>query len=157
MTRVTYSSFSFTLSLWAMPWALPASLLQALSHVTAMNCLGPGDTGPLPPLGYSIRWKGTWEVASLALGQGKLNSLPPLHPASLELTHWKRLWSWERSMAGEEGGNRGWDGWMASLTQWTWAWATSRRLWRTGKPGVPHSMGSQRVRHDWATEQQQQA
>ena len=42
--------------------------------------------------------------------------------------------------------NRGWDGWMASPTQWTWLWASSRRQWRTGKPGVLHSMGSQRVR-----------
>ena len=51
-------------------------------------------------------------------------------------------------------GNRGWDGWMASLTQWTWVWANSRRWWRAGKPGVLQSMGLQRVRHDWATEQQ---
>ena len=47
------------------------------------------------------------------------------------------------------------DGWMASLTQWTWVWASSGRWWRTGKPGVLQSMGSQRVRHNWATEQQQ--
>ena len=39
--------------------------------------------------------------------------------------------------------NRGWDGWMASPTQWTWVWASSRRWWRTGKPGVLQSMGSQ--------------
>ena len=51
-------------------------------------------------------------------------------------------------------GNRGWDGWMASLTQWTWVWAKSRRWWRTGKPGML-SMGPQRVRHNLATEQQQ--
>ena len=51
--------------------------------------------------------------------------------------------------------NRGWDGWMASPTQWTWVWASSGRWWRTGKPGVLQSMGSQRVRHDWATEPQQ--
>ena len=44
----------------------------------------------------------------------------------------------------------------ASLTQWTRVWARSGRWWRTGKPGVLYSMGSQRVRHDWATEQQQQ-
>ena len=44
--------------------------------------------------------------------------------------------------------------WMASLTQWTWVWASSGRWWRTGKPGMLQSMGSQRVRHDWATEQQ---
>ena len=44
---------------------------------------------------------------------------------------------------------------MASLTRWTWAWASSGRWWWTGKPGVLMSTGSQRVRHDWATEQQQ--
>ena len=53
----------------------------------------------------------------------------------------------------EKGGNKGWDGWMASSTQWTWVWANSRRLWRTGKLGVLQSMQSQRVRCDWATEQ----
>ena len=57
--------------------------------------------------------------------------------------------------AGGEGDNRGWDGWMASPTQWTRVWANSRRWWRTGKPGMLHSMGSQRVRHNWAAEQQQ--
>ena len=72
-----------------------------------------------------------------------------------KLTHWKRTWCWERLRAGE-GGNRGWDGWMASLTQWTWAWANSRRQWGTGKPGVLQSLGSQRVGHDLETEQQQQ-
>ena len=52
-------------------------------------------------------------------------------------------------------GNRGWYGWKASLTQWTWIWGSFRRRWRTGKPGMLQSMGSQRVGHDWATEQQQ--
>ena len=51
-----------------------------------------------------------------------------------------------------EGDGRGWDGWMASLTRWTWVWASSRNWWWTGKPGMLQSMGSQRVGHDWATE-----
>ena len=51
-----------------------------------------------------------------------------------------------------EGENRGWDGWMASLTQWTWVWVNSRSWWWTESPGVLQSMESQRVRHDWATE-----
>ena len=72
-----------------------------------------------------------------------------------EPTLWKRLWCWERLGAGERGGQREWDGWMASLIQWTWVWANSGRRWRTGKPGVLQSVGSQRVRHDLATEQQQ--
>ena len=46
----------------------------------------------------------------------------------------------------------GWDGWMASLTQWTWVWASSVRWWWAGKPGVLQSMGLQRVGHVWVTE-----
>ena len=68
-----------------------------------------------------------------------------------ELTHLRRPWCWERLKAGERD-NRGWDGWMASPTQWTWVSASFRSWWWTGKPGVLYSMGSQRVRHDWATE-----
>ena len=64
-----------------------------------------------------------------------------------EPTHWKRPWCWERLRAGGEGGNRGWDDWMASLTQWTWVWTNSGRRWRTRKPGVLQSVGWQRVGH----------
>ena len=49
-----------------------------------------------------------------------------------ELTHWKRPWYRERLKAGGEGDDRGWDGWMASPTQWTWVWVNSRRWWWTG-------------------------
>ena len=52
---------------------------------------------------------------------------------------------------GEED-DRGWDGWMASWTQWTWVWVNSRSWWWTGRLGMLQSMGSKRVRHDWATE-----
>ena len=69
-----------------------------------------------------------------------------------ELTHWKRPWCWERLTAGGEGDDRGWGGWMASLTQWTWVWVNFGSWWWTGRPGVLQSMGSQRVGHDWATE-----
>ena len=72
-----------------------------------------------------------------------------------ELTHWKRLWCWER-LKEEEEGNRGWDGWMLSLIPWTWTWANSRRWWGTGRPVVLQPMGSQRVGHHLATEEQQQ-
>ena len=68
------------------------------------------------------------------------------------LTHWKRLWCWEGLGAEGEGDDRGWDGWMASLTQWMWVWVNSGSWWWTGRPGVLRFMGSQRVRHDWATE-----
>ena len=69
-----------------------------------------------------------------------------------ELTYLKRPWCWERLRAGGEGDDRGWDGWMASPTQWTWVWVHSRSWWWTGRPGVLCFMGSQRVRHDWVTE-----
>ena len=69
-----------------------------------------------------------------------------------ELTHWKRPWCWERLRAGGEGYYRGWDGWMASPTWWTWVWVNSGSWWWTGRPGMLQSMGSQRVRHNWATE-----
>ena len=52
----------------------------------------------------------------------------------------------------EEKGTMGWDGWMASPTRWTWVWVDSGSWWWTGRPGVLQFMGSQRVRHDWATE-----
>ena len=59
---------------------------------------------------------------------------------------------WERLNECGEGDDIGWDGWMASLTQWSWVWVSSRRWWWTGKPGVLQSMGLQRVRHNWAME-----
>ena len=54
--------------------------------------------------------------------------------------------------AGERGDDRGWDGWVASLTRWTFVWVNSRRWWWTGRPGVLRFTGSQRVRHDWVME-----
>ena len=53
---------------------------------------------------------------------------------------------------GGEGDDRGWDGWMASPTQWTWVWVNSGSWWWTGRPGMLWFMGLQRVRHNWATE-----
>ena len=69
-----------------------------------------------------------------------------------ELIHLKRSWCRERLRAGGEGDNRGWDGWMASPTQWTWLWVNSRSWWWTGSPAVLQFGGSQRVGQDWATE-----
>ena len=69
-----------------------------------------------------------------------------------ELTHMKRRWCWERLRAGREGNKRGWDGWMASPTQWKWVWVDSGSWWWTGRPGMLRFMGSQSFRHDWVTE-----
>ena len=63
-----------------------------------------------------------------------------------ELTHLKRLWCWARLKVGGEGDNRGWDGWMASPTQWTRVWVNSGSWWWTGTPGLLPSTGSQRVK-----------
>ena len=68
-----------------------------------------------------------------------------------ELTHLKKPWCCERLRAGGEGDDRGWDGWMASLTQWTCVWVNCGSWWWTGRPGVLWFMGSQ-SRHYWVTE-----
>ena len=71
-------------------------------------------------LGISLPWKDwCWSSDTLATW-------------CKEPTRWKRPWCWERLRAGGEGDDRGWDGWMASLTQWTWVWTNSGRYWRTG-------------------------
>ena len=72
-----------------------------------------------------------------------------------EPTAWKSPWCWGKLRAGGEEGERAWNGWMASLTQRTWVWANSVGYWRTGKPHVLQSMGSQRVGHNLVTENQQ--
>ena len=69
-----------------------------------------------------------------------------------ELTHLKRPWCSERLKVGGERDDRGWNGWMAPPTQWTWVWVNSGSWWWTGRPGMLQSMGSQRVGHNWATE-----
>ena len=58
-----------------------------------------------------------------------------------ELTHWKRPWCWEGLVARGEGVARVWDGWMASLTQWTWVWVNSGSWWWTGRPECCSSWG----------------
>ena len=70
---------------------------------------------------------------------------------SKELTYLKRPWCWQRLKAGGEGDDRGWDGWMASPTQWTRVWVNPWSWWWTGRPGMLRSMGWQRVRHDRVT------
>ena len=66
--------------------------------------------------------------------------------------HWKRPWCWEGLGAGGEGDDRGWDGWISSLTRWAWVWINYGSWCWTGRPGVLGFIGLQRVRHNWATE-----
>ena len=100
---------------------------------------------PVHPKGISvlnIHWKDwcwSWNSSTLAIW-------------CEELTHLKRPWCWEWLKAGGERDHRGWDGWMASLTQCTWIGVNSGSWWWTGRPGVLQFMGSLRVRHNLATE-----
>ena len=64
-------------------------------------------------------------------------------------TLWKKPWCCKRLKARAEGDLRGWDVCMASLTQWTWVWASSERWWRARKSGKLQSVRLQRVRQDW--------
>ena len=99
---------------------------------------------PVHPKGYQ-----SWVFTGRT--DGEAETLNTLATWCEELTHLKRPWCWERFKAGE-GDDRGWDGWMASPTQWRWIWVNSGSWWWTGKPGVLRFMGSQRVGHDWVTE-----
>ena len=77
---------------------------------------------------------------------------PVVWPPHAVFTHWKRPWFWEGVGAGGEGDDRGWGGWMASLTRWAWVWVNSGSCWWAGRPDVLRFTGSQRVGHGWATE-----
>ena len=83
--------------------------------------------------------------------QRRVLQLPSLI-VDMSTTHLKRFWCWEGLRAEGEGDHRGWDGWMASPTRWTWVWVDSGSWWWTGRPGVLRFMGSKRVGHYWATE-----
>ena len=72
---------------------------------------------------------------------------------SSDVNRWKSPWCWERLRAVGEEGFTGWNGWTASVMQWTGTWANSGRRWGTGRPGVLQSMGLQRIGHSLATEQ----
>ena len=108
--------------------------------------------GPHSPPVQPVHPKGSQSWIFIGRTDAEAETLSTLATWGEELTHWKRPWCWGRLKAGGEGDDRRWNGWMASLTRWTWVWASSRSWWWTGKPGVLQSMGSQRVGHDWAAE-----
>ena len=91
------------------------------------------DQSILKEISPGVHWKDwcwSWNSSTLAT-------------SCEELTRWKRPWCWEGLGVGGEGGDRGWDGWMASPTRWAWVWVNSRSWWWTGRPGVLRFMGSQ--------------
>ena len=91
-------------------------------------------------------------ITSHSLGFGGIASYP--HYAMCpdrceELTHWKRPWCWERLKAEGLGDDRRWDGWMVSLTRWTWVWVSSRSGWWTRRPVAHGVTESWTWLHDW--------
>ena len=94
-----------------------------------------------------------WALSQLFLSPLSLSSRDFTGPITSHLM-WRtdsleKIGCRERLKVGGEGYNRGWDGWMATPTQWTWVWVSSSSWWWTGKPSILQSMGSQIVRYDW--------
>ena len=115
-------------------WAPKSDAFWTVVLKTLESPLDFKDIQPVHPIGYhSCMFIGRTEVEAETL------ILWPPHAE--ELTHLKRPWCWERLRARGKGGSRGWDGWMASPTQWTWVWVNSGSLWWTGRPGVLQLMG----------------
>ena len=167
--------------LWTQPclhaWAGGFFTTNATWEASAPNPIlyNPSDPSPFTSVGHSllISKMEIIPVGSIIVRINELRSnqsiLKEISPESsleglmlkLELHYfghlmqrtdsWKRPWCWERLRTGE-GDDRGWDGWMASPTRWTWVWVNSGSQWWTGRPGVLQSMGLQRVGHDWETE-----
>ena len=75
-----------------------------------------------------------------------------LHSKGIQVVHTYKDPDAGGTEGSRRGDDRGWDGWMASSTRWTWVWVDSGSWWWTGRPGVLWFMGLQRVGHDWATE-----
>ena len=114
------------------------------AQCTLSGCLCDWVCGPTTVFSKVVLGIG-WPTLQICLGIRRF----------LFVLRWKSPWCWGRLRAeGED--VRGWEGWMASLMQWTWTWANSGTWRGAGRPGVLPSVGLQRVRHDWGTEQQQQ-
>ena len=92
------------------------------------------------------KWDQPWDFFGRNDAKAEAPVIRPPHEKSWLIG---KDWCWERLKAGGETDDRGWDGWMASLTQWTWVWASSGSWWETGRPGGLLSMGWQRVGHEW--------
>ena len=119
--RTRLSDFTFTFDFHALEKEMATH-----SSVLAWRIPGMGEPGGLPSMG-SHRVGHDWSDLAVAACEG--------------LTHWKRPWCWEGLGAGGGGDDRGWDGWMASPTRWTWVWVNSGSWWWTGRPGVLWFMG----------------
>ena len=133
---------SWALKNWCV-WTVVLEMIVFLRVLRKFKSLELKEIHPIHPKGISPEY--SLEGIMLKL---KLQYFGHL---MCRVTHLKRLWCWERLKAGGERDDRGWDGWMASPTQWTWVWVYSRSCWWTRSLGVLQSMGLQRVGHDWVT------
>ena len=124
----------------------------ALSNSMKLCCVG-------PPKMHGSWWRVLIKCGPLEKGIANHFSILALRTPwtvwkDQKIWHWNMnslgLWKWKVKVYPTC--HRKWDGWMASPTQWTWVWASSRSWWRAGNPGMLQSMGSQRVGHSWATE-----
>ena len=139
-----------SLSNLGVPFPCPVSLGAPHSKSTQMSC----------QVLKVLPGKGVWITVIFEVHKPPISLGEVLFPCSLPSKEFNSLlcpkYSSETWLSGEEEGDRGWDGWMASPVQWTGISANSGRKWRTQKPGILQFMGSQRVRHDLSTEHQQQ-
>ena len=110
---------------------LKLTCFKILSWRHQIGSLGKTEHKPGIFLRVAIRDSWTWPLDWC--WRWNSNTLTTWHE---EPTHWRRPWCWERLKVGGEGEDRGWDGWMASLTRWTWVWVGSGSWWWTGRPGV---------------------
>ena len=135
--------------------SLESDTTKQLHFHFSLSCIGEGNGNPLQcsclenPRDGEAWWAAVYGVTQSWTRLKWLSSSSSSRGE--ELTCWKRPWCWERLKAGEED-NRGWHGWMASPTWWTWVSVGSGSRWWTGKPGMLQSMGSQRTGDDWVTE-----
>ena len=140
--------------LWSKLSANELMLLDCGVGEDSWESLGLQEIQPVPPKGDQ-----SWVFIGRTDAEAETPILWPPHAKSWltgkdpntlatsckELTHWKRPWCWEGLGAGGEGDNRGWDGWMASPTRWTWVWVNSQELvmdreaWRAAIHGVTKS------------------
>ena len=151
------ATYSSTVA-WKIPWMEEPGRLLSMGSLRvghtewlhfhfSLSCIGEGNGNPLQcsclenPRDGGVWWAAVCGVAQSWTWLKRLSSSSSIQSSNTlatwceELTHWKRPRCWERLKAGGEAGIRGWDGWMASLTWWTWVWARSGSWWQTEKPG----------------------
>ena len=120
-------------------------MLWIVREKTLESLLGSKEIKPVHPKGNQ-----SWIFIGRTDAKAEAPVLRP--PDAKSLTHWKRPWCWEVLKAKDEEGGRGWDGWMASLTWWTWVWATFRRMLRIDGPGFLLQAHRVAERHMWLSD-----